>query len=258
MLGNHFLPTRQNIPEKTERVSLREGGKCVVVKVWLWRFGQYADVLSRHLEFAHAIERVLEIMRSLQQCEELSPHTIICLGALFFSTRRLQIGPIFPRGSSVGPFWLFQQLLSFTDSNEAHGPHPFDKTPPGMCRIKAGEIVGSIIHLSFLEKGYQTANPLSEYLLGQRAQAWTTEVLGPNYRRERQSQNWLLIELPGWMLMQPQRNIIYPDKDATETKRTGGLGLSRHKLYICLRIHMSCNMCFDSSAVVKQLAPYAP
>lgn len=89
-----------------------------------------ADVLSCQLEFAHAIERVLEIMRSLQQYEELLPTQLKLLasaGALFSSTRRLQTGG---SGSSVGSFWLFQQLLSFRVSNEAHVLPLFDK----LCR----------------------------------------------------------------------------------------------------------------------------
>lgn len=55
------------------------------------------------------------------------------------------------------------------------------------------------------------------------------------------------------MLIQPQRVILYPDKDATGTERTGGLGWSRQKFYICLRLHISCDMCFCSSAIVRQL-----
>lgn len=89
-----------------------------------------ADVLSCQLEFAHAIERALVIMRSLQQHEELHPTQLKLLasaGALFSATRRLQTGSIFPSRSSVGPLWLFKQLLSFRVSNEAHVPHPFDK-----------------------------------------------------------------------------------------------------------------------------------
>lgn len=39
------------------------------------------------------------------------------------------------------------------------------------------------MHLFFLAQGSQTANPLSECLLSQRAQAEPTQVLGPNYRK---------------------------------------------------------------------------
>lgn len=40
----------------------------------------------------------------------------------------------------------------------------------GMCRIKAGQTIGSSIHLFSIAQGSQTANPLSECLLSQRAQ----------------------------------------------------------------------------------------
>lgn len=53
-----------------------------------------------------------------------------------------------------------------------------------MGGIKAGQTPGSNTHSFFLAQGSQTANPLSECLLSQRAQAEPTQVLGPNYRKE--------------------------------------------------------------------------
>lgn len=94
-----------------------------------------ADVLSCQLEFAHAIERVLEIMRSLQQYEELLPTQLKLLasaGALFSSTRRLQTGPMFPRDLLWVPFGCFNSF-SASGSPTKH-----------MCRILLTTSVGNV------------------------------------------------------------------------------------------------------------------
>lgn len=125
----------------------------------------------RQLEFAHAIERVLESMRSLQQCDELLPTQFKPLAP---RPAGLQAGAVLPKGSSQTASQL-QALQRRTR------PASLRQTPD---KIKAGQTAGSSVHLFILAQGSQTANPVSECLLSQRAQAEPTQVLGPNYRKE--------------------------------------------------------------------------
>lgn len=136
----------------------------------------------RQLEFAHAIERVLESMRSQQQCDELLPtqfKPLASAGVLLSPTR-----------GSPGRCRLSQRIFSTASQLQALQRHTrpasLRQTPSvqGTGRIKVGQTPGSNMHLFFLAQGSQTANPLSECLLGQRAQAEPTQVLGPNYRKE--------------------------------------------------------------------------
>lgn len=136
----------------------------------------------RQLEFAHAIERVLESMRSLQQCDELLPtqfKPLATVGVL-----------LSPTSGAPGRCRLSQRIFSTASQLQAlqwHArPASLRRTPSvqRMGGIKVGQTAASNVHLFILAQGSQTANPLSECLLSQRAQAEPTQVLGPNYRKE--------------------------------------------------------------------------
>lgn len=66
----------------------------------------------RQLEFAHAVERVLESMRSLQQCDELLPTPL--------KTPGFDQCLVLPVQQGSRPLPSSQQLLSFRVSNDAH------------------------------------------------------------------------------------------------------------------------------------------
>lgn len=207
----------------------------------------------RQLEFAHAIERVLESMRSLQQCDELLP-------ALFKPLASAGV-LLSPTTGSPGRCRLSQRIFSTASQLQAlqrrARPASLRQTPSvqGMGRIRAGQTAGSNVLLFILAPKPQIPSPS---VFSARERRPNPHKFWGLITERRESQNWLLIELPGWMLMQPQRDILYSDMDATETERTGGSGWSRQKLYVCLRIHISSDMCFYSSAIgrLRMLAWY--
>lgn len=93
-----------------------------------------------------------------------SPHTIKTLGfgrcLVLLKPGGSRLVPSFPRGSSICPFLVVSTASQLRGLQRRACVASFWQTRQGMRRIKAGQILGSIIHLFFLEKGSQTANPL--------------------------------------------------------------------------------------------------
>lgn len=178
-------------------------------------------------------------------------------------TRRLQTAAIFFQRIFCGlrtPFWLLRRLLSSRLSgrglDRAHVEAASCLQSLSQCRAcvksERGQVVGSSRQLFFPAHASQTTNPLSACLLSQNAQAYPTQGLGPNYKKEGKPE--LATDWASWVNVNGNHKRIFYTLRVMQQRLEIYVEVgeaSQAKLYMFLWMQTSNNMFFDSIGIVR-------